>query len=451
MRLFGRSKYTFQGGFGREIASPDGNPAKGWYSIYPFDLSDEADLEQTGYALNPEDRLALVQLNIGRFYKNELDQTALNRADEILNFFAEAGYDIILRVRYDSEGKGMENEPNSIGLIRKHMQQLGGVMVKHKDSIFVHQGLFIGSWGEMHHSKFLSAEKLLLLKESFLAATGGQVRLAVRTPQQWRILGSKEEMDNGNCFNLPGLYNDALLSSETDMGTYREIKNTDGVTPLWRGQWDRDAEFAFQDLLCRKVPNGGEVVCNNPLNDLAHAIDSLSRLHITYLNRQYDAAVLEKWKASAYQGNYDYRGKNGFQYIGAHLGYRFVVRGVRVDDRKFCLAVSVENTGFANLYDAAEVVLSFVREGSSERIESRVDTDARNWQCGTITDVCVDLQHLSAKENAACLAKGKYTVFISMHRCKDKKPIRFANEDNKDADSTGMAEEKLCLGQLAVG
>ena len=57
---------------------------------------------------------------------------------------------MILRVCYDTEGKGMEREPQRIFVVQRHMQALGSLAERYADAILTVQGVFVGSWGEMH-------------------------------------------------------------------------------------------------------------------------------------------------------------------------------------------------------------------------------------------------------------------------------------------------------------
>ena len=114
----------------------------------------------------------------------------------------------------------MENEPSSIKIVKSHMKQLGSIICEHmskKESlpgkILVHQGLFVGSWGEMHGSKFLSEARMKELSDTFLEATKGSCPIAVRKPVQLRQLSCQKTASNIN-FTL---FNDAIFGSETDL------------------------------------------------------------------------------------------------------------------------------------------------------------------------------------------------------------------------------------------
>ena len=79
-----------------------------------------------------------------------------------------------------------------------------------------------------------------------------------------------------------GLYDDAMLSSDTDMGTFSIADSSQNI------------EF-FKELSCFNLI-GGETVTDNPINDRINAVNGLKERCVTYLNSQYDMAVIEKWK-----------------------------------------------------------------------------------------------------------------------------------------------------------
>lgn len=153
------------------------------------------------------------------------------------------------------------------------MNQLSSIIYKYAEHIYTTQGLFIGSWGEMHTSKFCDRQSLCRLIDSFYHATKGAVAMAVRTPAQLRSLetGLSEYTDTGTrrqILSLTGLYNDAITGSETDYGTYAAGDTVSGNIPSDNvslgnvnsgdGKWSRSAELSFQQERCRHVYNGGE-------------------------------------------------------------------------------------------------------------------------------------------------------------------------------------------------
>ena len=147
-----------------ESTDPLNNPGRGWYQIYTFYLPEEIDYQSLTGSLNPDESLSLVIINIGKYKEKELDLEALERVEEILTFFEREKKDVILRFVYDSEGKGIEREPLLFSYIERHIKQLMPITQSHTGTVFILQGMLIGSWGEMHSSKFLAATFLRKLK-----------------------------------------------------------------------------------------------------------------------------------------------------------------------------------------------------------------------------------------------------------------------------------------------
>ena len=142
-----------------------------------------------------------------------------------------------------------------------------------------------------------------------------------------------DHLDEGQAAVIKtGLFNDGIMASESDLGTYT----------------DRSRELSYQDEVCLTVPNGGEVVSDTVYNDVENAMNTLQTMHVSYLNRMYDEKVLKKWK------NQPYEDTTGYDYIGAHLGYRYEISGTAFSYKMFGqtakLTLSVKNTGFAPAY-----------------------------------------------------------------------------------------------------
>ena len=126
------------------------NPGCGWDHIYTFDLSKKSFL----YIDCEEEELVLLLVDIHAFRGCEqIPKEALEWFSIILTFFEQHDKGIILRIVYDTKGRGMENEPSSIKIVKSHMKQLGSIIYEHMSKrkslpgkILVHQGLFVGSW-----------------------------------------------------------------------------------------------------------------------------------------------------------------------------------------------------------------------------------------------------------------------------------------------------------------
>ncbi len=398
------------------------NPACGWYRIYPFGLGEETDLEELRWSLREEESLALVLADIGAFRDSKIPQDALLRFEEILGFFQAHGKDVILRVVYDREGRGMEREPEFLKTVLGHIRQVGASAVKFRRQIAVAQGLFVGNWGEMHGSKFLSEERLRQLMQAWREAFG-DIPAAVRTPQQWWMLHPAGE---GTGDGRIGLFNDGMFGSADDLGTFgsQEAKEAG-----WLGRWDRQEELAFIGRASARVPYGGEAVSGLSI-DGKEAARELRLARATYLNRTHDAARLKEWEAETWEGDGPWDGCSALHYIGCHLGYRLVVRGAELFGKKDrALRIWIENTGFAPLYEEAELALSVKTAGGRaetvvlpERLRGVRPQEKREMS------VALDKE---LEENARVLS-------LSMRRKRDGRTILFANPSGADGS--------VCLG-----
>lgn len=439
------------------------NPGCGWYHIYTFDLSKENSNESSNESLYidcEEEELVLLLIDIHAFRCCEqIPKEALECFSSILTFFEQHDKGIILRIVYDTKGRGMENEPSSIKIVKSHMKQLGSIICEHTSEkkslpgkILVHQGLFVGSWGEMHGSKFLSEARMKELSDTFLEATKGSCPIAVRKPVQLRILSCQKNESNTN-FTL---FNDAIFGSETDLGTYGTIRqsalpeNSDkDKTP-----WAREDELSWQKTKLQQSFCGGEVLGGmNMLSessgnkdhpprtlDWKQVVAELAKMHVSYLNSIYSKEVLDDWKAQRIMWNGEEISE--YDYIGRHLGYRFVVTQVKIscvsqEKKKQAqsdtnsqisenvVTLTIKNTGFANLCE--EAACRLILTENNENIKAfEIKSDPRTWN--SITDTVIECripQEIWPQQSK------QTKIFLQLIRKRDGRIIEWANEENE--------------------
>lgn len=410
------------------------NPGRGWYHIYTYDLSEE--LPEL-YIACEEETIALLLIDIGQFQKECIPEDALEYLKRILDFFHQHEKKMILRPVYDTTGNGMQREPASIRLIKEHMKQLGTVIETFAPDILVVQGILVGDWGEMHGSKFLSEEYLTELADAYMEAMHGTCFLAVRTPSQWKtIIKSLNERMKKQLV----IFNDGILGSETDLGTFRSSEE--------RRNW-----LKMQADTLSTGPVGGEaVLCQKEYKKASGQIDPyeeklpdkeiknrkdmeiLRKMQLTYLNSTHDQKLLDKWKSQMM--NWDGHQTSMYEYIGLHLGYRFIIRDIVWKKNKF-LEANVENSGFAEIYEETECVIEFrnaskdpdrAEEKKSECIS--LDCDARNWKSGTMNRIQIPADRLDQYLRNVN-KQWNEEIEVCLHlRCKqDGRPILFANEN----------------------
>lgn len=381
------------------------NPGTGWYHLYTFDATCATPVL---YVACEEEEIVLLLIDIGGFRGKELSTEALMSIRQIFHFFKEKQKDMIVRFVYDTEGKGMEKEPESGEIVLEHIRQLGAVIREYQSSILTVQGLLVGSWGEMHDSKFLTKKWLIRLAKEMLEATDYQCNLAVRKPAQLRCIEgeigekAKEKLT---------LFNDGIFGSETDLGTYGSSLE------------DRMRELSWIEENLRDGYIGGEALAVQGMTgsvcvDGKRAEADFEKMHISYLNSVHQQELLDSWKKEKMM----WQGKqvSAYEYLGAHLGYRFVVRDVRW--KRGRLQIRIENTGFANLCEDAVCRLQICTEHGC--MERTIEADPKKWECRRENVLEIRL----TKEEQT---KGT-SYLLQLFRKKDGRSIRFANQGAED-------------------
>ena len=315
------------------------NPYCGFYHLYGYQLSEEGDKPAKKWAssvlANDDNRIVLLQINLVNYKDKAISDSALAQLDSIITSFAAANKQIILRFLYDWNGNALQSEPSSIEQVSSHMDDVAPVVNAHKDAVFLLQGIFTGNCGEMNQTHYGSNDDIRSLIKELSSVISPEIYLSVRTPAQLRtILGTSSPFANaspydGSLYARLGLFNDGMFGNEFDCGTYDDTPLADTSDITQKGT--RKEEIAFQSNLCSYVPNGGEAVLANPYNDLAKAIPDLYDMRVSYLSCDHEASVLNKWKNTAYSGEDTvFSGVSGYDYIRAHLGYRYVLTGTQV-------------------------------------------------------------------------------------------------------------------------
>lgn len=241
-------------------------------------------------------------------------------------------------------------EPKELKTIRRHIKQICGVLNDYAAELLVVQAGMLGEYGEWHSSRFLDGseeerrENRLYVLKQWEKYLDPEVRVAVRRPRFVR-----EAWEEGILPDRLGVHNDALLSTESDMGTYDDPS------------MDREAELAWmRDHLVSQF-NGGEMPTPGPLNDPQHADLEFSMLHLSYLNLRYERKIIDGWARQQFQG------ENAKQYLENHLGYRLYISGLSANmftssedlsNSGLELTLSLTNSGYAQLPEKYKLFLS---------------------------------------------------------------------------------------------
>ncbi len=417
------------------------NPYEGFYHIRGYFLSDEnpelSSQVAQHIAWDEEFSLVLLQINLQNYRSCPLSPGALSQLEEIFSAWETAGKQMIVRFLYDWDGQAELHEPDSVAQVMEHMEQAAACINRHADHIYILQGVFLGNVGEMHSSALLDDDSMTRLAGHLASLTDPSVFLSVRTPAQWRgITGNRELPDpfpaflssSDNLTGRLGLFNDGMLGSETDVGTYN-LDSRYASDSLW-AEGNRQEELAFQESLCRYVPNGGEVVLDNPYNDLPAAISDLRQMHVSYLNAAHDGAVLDKWKNTVCSEAGCFLGSSGYDYIRAHLGYRYVLRDSSLEKPKTpgdapVFSLSLENVGFAGCLVPLQARILISNTQSGQELLCPADWDLRLLESGALQTYTLDLP-------LDTLPKGTYRLFLQLADPASGRLIQLANEGTQD-------------------
>ena len=411
--FFGRAYYTAE--VFSESDKPLQNPYCGFYHIIGYTLSDGYTYSD-GYknaVTSYSEPLALLEINLKNYRSAYISEKGLEQLNDILAKWAQSpnGTKLILRFLYDWDGIALATEPDSLNLVLKHIEQIAPTINRHRDCIYIMQGVFIGNWGEMHHSKFCDVNSLKQLINKLNDVIDPSIYLSLRTPAQWRTL---------NCSSGPksntriGLFNDGILGSESDLGTYAES--------------EREKELKFQNELCRYVPNGGEVVYNSNLSRLETAVSALKTMHISYLNEDYDSRVIEKWKNSVWTGDGVFNGCDGYSYINAHLGYRYFIDSCKLKKSGFLrseytLEITVKNSGFSSTLKPFESSVTLINKETEDCVRIPIDAD---FECIGSESKKTFTATLPVKE----VKQGEYLIYFSVKSKTGGQTVFMANEND---------------------
>lgn len=415
-----------------ESTSVLNNPYRGFYHMIRYTLTDSGQHTDTSAIREYGLSLVLLEINLRNYRTGAISGTALAQLEDILNAWSQSDAQIMLRFLYDWDGIAKVTEPKSLSTVLTHMDQVSEIVNHYEASVYLMQGIFIGNWGEMHGSYFTDAQSVKALTAHLHEVIAPSIFLSVRTPAQWRMITGLDKIPArvpvySSIADRLGLYNDGMLGSQSDLGTY---ESTPGA---------RQEELAFQNRLCQSVPNGGEVVYDTPYNVLPAAVSYFKTIHVSYLNADYDQTVLEKWHQTVWEGQDTFFGCDGLTYIKAHLGYRYTVRRFTIRDIGFLqprlqLCVTVENTGFGNTLKPFEGAFLFQNTATEAIIRLPLPFDFRTFKSGqTIT--------LKADLSGKALPTGSYSLFFSVTDPATGRQIALANTEYREGKG-------LPLGQI---
>lgn len=327
------------------------NPKRGFY----VQLSTEEAYKMPEYR-EEGFRVVLLTLNLNGYQNNpKLNRETLSELRTALLLAKEQNIGIVFRAAYHFFGDEYE-EPEDIGVIKSHVEQIAPVLNEAKDILMGVQAGFLGPYGEWHNSIYMENAsdgepyRIHLLRK-MTEVLDDDIVINLRRPMFIR-----EAVSYGMDIKQFGYHDDALLSTDTDMGTYVE----EG--------FDREAELDWVNSQITTPVNGGEMTNVSEYTVMENAVLEFHKLSLTYLNLYYNTDVILSWKDQIYQG------QNGYEYMRDHLGYRLHIQEVNLPKQisanfnqklarqlqrftKPDVILQLKNTGFAKPMDSYQTYL----------------------------------------------------------------------------------------------
>lgn len=218
-----------------------------------------------------------------------------------MNALREGGAKVIVRFSYKSSMEAKDKPWNATPeWVHKHIDQVAPYLMKHADVILCAQCGFLGSWGEwyyvdngykMNPTKDADYEMRWEVLEHMLRSLPDDRQVALRIPAyKMRYLQmhgdslsspltADEAFKNTYKARICG-HNDCFVSSQNDVGTYRNDKDRDF--------WAEDTKYTLM---------GGETCEKCASSNGEYAISQMEKFHWTYLNQSYRESVTGMWRA----------------------------------------------------------------------------------------------------------------------------------------------------------
>lgn len=446
------------------------NPERGFYNTNILNLSKSGNTVSDMQSRVSKLLYLKVDLSAFSAWRNgtdiELTEDAINTLKAQLENIKQHNNTVILRFVYDNGATTIVSnlakfEPQQEMLVR-HIEQLKSVFQEYQDTIYTIQVGFYGLWGESYYNTDVNShpEYYKQTMESLLEATEDtEIIIAFRTPSYIQKWVEESEYDTSRV----GIFNDAYLSQNDDMGTY--INRTEEIKWLSKRNTSYGGETlpaTFTDS--SEKTSAYEAYYNNSVlldeyvnflktktqnwDLIRYTEEEMFQTHTSYLNFEWNQYKHYIWANQSYNGKDElYHGKTALEYVQNHLGYRLVLRSVELprtanSKEEIAANITVENVGFGNVLKSKTATLLFV--DTNNQVVGTVDvTNQFDVKSFTSTNKVKKSLNFSLPE----LPSGMYRVFLRVSN-KEKlndgsyySAIRFANtnvwEDMLQANRIG--------------
>jgi hypothetical protein len=284
----------------------------------------------------------------------DIDYIGKIRAD--FRSAAAAGIKLIVRFAYSDTSSA--DAP--VDRVKAHIAQLAPSLNASFDVISILQAGFVGRWGEWYYSDHFASDPSSPGKlssadwtnrgsvlKTLLERTDSRIFVQVRYPAiKQRIMAGSSSAQAARV----GIHNDCFLASSTDYGTFA-----------------KDSDYQWLASQARSVPVGGETCAvNEPRSQWGSAKHDLAAYHWSFLNADYNTAVLDSWGSQSIS---EARRRLGYRLRLTQTGFpRSVAAGARMPMR-----LTFANDGYAAPFRATTVQLVMVSGATRVVIPLRVD------------------------------------------------------------------------------
>ena len=318
------------------------NPARGFYTQISYKEPQRLeDIREDGQTLS------LVTMSLAKHMEEPIPEEKMELLKTLFEEARKQQVMLLFRAAYRQNEELGEPE---LSVIKTHIEQLSALINEYKDVVLVVQTGMVGLWGEWHGSVYLKDEDALRneamkVVEWWLQNLDPSINLNLRRP-----LFIRTAIEVGLDGSRLGMHNDALLSTDSDMGTYL----------------DREEELAWCEENLNGKVNGGEMPYLSEYTEPEHAIKEFDKLSLMYLNAYYNVEVLKDWK------NREFNNENARDYIEKHLGYRYYVEEISTTEKiyrtsdKIQVKIQLRNSGFSTIQKRFQLYL-VLNDGEEKR------------------------------------------------------------------------------------
>ena len=330
------------------------NPDQGFYRPVYVKINENGAMYNKD-VINSQTQLYHLRCDISAFSEavnkaadKPVTDEALKGLDALLFCLKENDKNAIVRFAYDPGYSGSADKEPALDVMLGHVESVCSVLNRYVNTVTAIETGLIGPWGEMHTSAAANPAHITPIINAFLTAAS-EIPVLVRTPEMiYNYINVSEDKveeisisPDEKAYRL-GLYNDGYLGSESDLGTYS----------------NRERDINFLSVQNAHLPFGGEVtVPDSPLHNIEACLPEMNKIHLSYLNTEWDNRVIEKWKKTFYTEacglEKQYYNKTAFTYIQNRLGYRFVLKNsvftYSATSEKLNVRLKLQNLGFGNL------------------------------------------------------------------------------------------------------